>query len=580
MGQIKSRLEEVAKKSKIMSRRQRDLKDLMEEEEQMRRDSLSRRISYRLKSQCNRDIIDENKKLYILTLGLPNSGRRTFFKMGRILFGTKTWVKEDLLYFKRIIQVTAVTTIINLMNGAKSLKISIMEQHKPAEVMEQDVHTKLAYANQERDDIAAIQLILSYKNRITVEFNNFGMYERIERNNAARELRIANEKERAEQNAKDKAYREWRTKRNKEGGAELIIRSIFQRQKMQAEAEAEWKEFNRKRIELAAARERAIQLRAERQKKLEEERKMMEALAAEAAEENDSDDSNKSKSSDEDGEEKKDGTDEEDNEDNEDMSDRPFMDSALANAIDRVWKMNGIQEAWKRQEELGDLNIASSTAHIMQHIDDIWKEEWSLEMYDAMCAGALNYGSVSEIQTIGQYTFEMIDTSGLDIINVPKRKWLHIFDKVHVVVFIASLSDYATVSAQDPYKNKLEESMEYFKYLCNIEAFSYTNISVILNKKDIFEEMIATKDLRNKEKMFFLDYSGGPNYENALGYIRKRFQAIAGSNHALYFRECNSLDEADMKIAFGMLRSQAISNAFGAYARKKKVDDFEDELDI
>jgi len=56
----------------------------------------------------------------------------------------------------------------------------------------------------------------------------------------------------------------------------------------------------------------------------------------------------------------------------------------------------------------------------------------------------------------------------------------------------------------------MHESLTLFKEVCNCQWFTSTHIILFLNKRDIFEEKIKTKDL----KVCFPEYEG-----NLLTYI-------------------------------------------------------------
>jgi hypothetical protein len=117
-----------------------------------------------------------------------------------------------------------------------------------------------------------------------------------------------------------------------------------------------------------------------------------------------------------------------------------------------------------------------------------------------------------------------------------------------------------------------------FERVCGIEELAHSKLFVFFNMKHRFREKIEQKDMRDTEKLWFMDYTGGPDHDSAMRYLRKRVQRIAGPKRKVYTRATFALDPQDMKITYGMLRSECISHSFGAY-RKKKADAFASDSD-
>lgn len=72
-----------------------------------------------------------------------------------------------------------------------------------------------------------------------------------------------------------------------------------------------------------------------------------------------------------------------------------------------------------------------------------------------------------------------------------RRKWIHCFDHVTALVFVASLSEYDQVLFEDADKNRLDEALDLFKQIVNSKWFKNTAIILFLNKKDLFEMKLA-----------------------------------------------------------------------------------------
>lgn len=94
-----------------------------------------------------------------------------------------------------------------------------------------------------------------------------------------------------------------------------------------------------------------------------------------------------------------------------------------------------------------------------------------------------------------------------------RKKWIHCFDEVTAVIFVAAISEYDQVLYEDNTQNRLVEAINLFEEICNSRWFEKTSMILFLNKRDLFEDKIAIKDIRqpdpaDPERMLFEDYDG------------------------------------------------------------------------
>src|ERR1700680_2746528 len=87
-------------------------------------------------------------------------------------------------------------------------------------------------------------------------------------------------------------------------------------------------------------------------------------------------------------------------------------------------------------------------------------------------------------------TFLFSDVYSLPHFSFSSR--IHCFENVTAIMFIASLSEYDQVLAEDRTRNRLKESLDLFEGIINLPWFSSSPIILFLNKNDIFTEKIKT----------------------------------------------------------------------------------------
>lgn len=184
--------------------------------------------------------------------------------------------------------------------------------------------------------------------------------------------------------------------------------------------------------------------------------------------------------------------------------------------------------------------------------------------------------------------YKMIDVGGQ---RNHRAKWIHAFDRVTAVIFCVALSEYDQMLREDESKNRMHESMELFDQLINSEWFFKTPIVVFFNKKvrcrrvvpsrrlqpavsvpsrlthpgrqDIFQEKIKQKSL----KVCFPDYNDADNYEEAVAFIKARFEGLdqrRAHTRKIYTHETCATDTDNVKRVFEVVRDTLLRNLLGA----------------
>ena len=115
--------------------------------------------------------------------------------------------------------------------------------------------------------------------------------------------------------------------------------------------------------------------------------------------------------------------------------------------------------------------------------------------------------------------FLQIDVGGQ---RTERKKWIHFFDDVKVLMFLAAISEYDQVLAEDGRTNRLKESVNLFHTILNYQWFRTTHCVLFLNKKDLLEEKINSG--RNPVQNFFPDCPSN-EYPVAEEYFKNLFIA-------------------------------------------------------
>ncbi len=85
-----------------------------------------------------------------------------------------------------------------------------------------------------------------------------------------------------------------------------------------------------------------------------------------------------------------------------------------------------------------------------------------------------------------------------------RKKWIHCFENVTAVIFLAAISEYDQVLVEDESVNRLQEALTLFDSICNSKWFVQTSMILFLNKIDLFKDKLSRSPLVN----YFPDFSG------------------------------------------------------------------------
>jgi len=185
----------------------------------------------------------------------------------------------------------------------------------------------------------------------------------------------------------------------------------------------------------------------------------------------------------------------------------------LSNDIEKLWACPLLQQNFFAHK----LSYNDNAEYFMNNIKRICTENYTPTEVDIIRSRAKT-SAVIEFDFAEQgVNYRIIDVGGQ---RSERRKWLHCFENVTALIFVASLADYDQVLQESAEVNRMEESLKLFKEMCDIQWFKNSHIILLLNKKDLFEEKIKTV---NPKDFCFPNYTGGLNEEEASKYFTDQF---------------------------------------------------------
>ncbi|KAF7358433.1 hypothetical protein MVEN_00893800 [Mycena venus] len=106
-----------------------------------------------------------------------------------------------------------------------------------------------------------------------------------------------------------------------------------------------------------------------------------------------------------------------------------------------------------------------------------------------------------------------------------RAAWVPYFDSMHAIIFLAPLSCFDQVLAEDDRVNRLEDSILLWKIIVSSPLLKNTNLILFLNKCDILRAKLASGQ---KFREYVTSYGDRPNdFENCSQYLKRKFSGIA-----------------------------------------------------
>ncbi|KAJ7308457.1 hypothetical protein JRQ81_009007 [Phrynocephalus forsythii] len=165
------------------------------------------------------------------------------------------------------------------------------------------------------------------------------------------------------------------------------------------------------------------------------------------------------------------------------------MEAWHAQLIKSLWCDAGIRTCYQRRREY---HLLDSTAYFLCHLDRITVDGYIPSAQDILRTRVPTTGINEYCFAIKKVTLRIVDVGGQ---KSERRKWIHCFENVIAIIYLASLSEYDQTLEENSGENRMQESLDLFRTILNLPWFLSTSIILFLNKTDILEEKIMSSDL-------------------------------------------------------------------------------------
>lgn len=223
------------------------------------------------------------------------------------------------------------------------------------------------------------------------------------------------------------------------------------------------------------------------------------------------------------------------------------IDEEIGTAIKALWNDKGVLLVWKRRAEF---QIVESVKYYFNEIDRIMKPDYISTQQDMLLARVRTSGIVTEKYVIDKKNFEMYDVGGQ---RNERKKWIHCFDDVTAVIFVAALSEYDQVLFEDSSTNRMVEAVQLFDEICSNRFFSDSNMILFLNKRDLFEEKIMSVHIGDQEAFedFKIPLGQEDYYDEGVKYFLDKFLVKNTSSERIVYNHVTcATDSKNVEIVF------------------------------
>jgi len=219
-----------------------------------------------------------------------------------------------------------------------------------------------------------------------------------------------------------------------------------------------------------------------------------------------------------------------------------------------LWDSEPIKEAFEKRSEYR-IQIPSTADYFFKNAERFGDSHFQPNPDDMFRAKLKTTGISEVVFELNGIEFTLVDVGGQ---RSERRKWLHCFDDVTSVIFLAALDEYDMKLEEDNFTNRLEESLRLFGEVTASNFFQPTSWILFLNKCDLFEEKIKKCPLNT----FFDDISeqAGKDYEESCIYIQNRYKQNFKGSRLYPYITC-AIDTQNCKRVFTAVRDTVITGA-------------------
>ncbi|EFA85380.1 G-protein subunit alpha 12 [Heterostelium album PN500] len=210
--------------------------------------------------------------------------------------------------------------------------------------------------------------------------------------------------------------------------------------------------------------------------------------------------------------------------------------------IKMLWQSNEIQHQYNIRENgiTNSYQLNDSAPYFLNNLDAYSTETFIPTEQDILRIRTKTTSVTEADYVFRGLRFKMVDVGGQ---KSYRRKWIHCFDNVSAVLFVASLNSYDQVLEEDGQTNRLEDSLSLFGEISNSQWFAKSAMVLFLNKTDLFKEKVKRVPLSK----YSPGYTGPNSAKPAATYLSGLFSSQIKNKKPLYLHLTCAIDTTNTK---------------------------------
>ncbi|XP_019406220.1 PREDICTED: guanine nucleotide-binding protein subunit alpha-15, partial [Crocodylus porosus] len=165
------------------------------------------------------------------------------------------------------------------------------------------------------------------------------------------------------------------------------------------------------------------------------------------------------------------------------------LDEPYVSAIGELWRDAGIRTCYERRREY---HLLDSAFYFLSNLERIVEDAYIPTAQDVLRSRRPTTGINEYCFSVKKVTLRIVDVGGQ---KSERKKWIHCFENVIALIYLASLSEYDQRLEENSQENRMKESLALFRIVLELPWFQNASVILFLNKTDILEDKIAHSDL-------------------------------------------------------------------------------------
>ncbi|UJR07090.1 hypothetical protein I4U23_011378 [Adineta vaga] len=233
------------------------------------------------------------------------------------------------------------------------------------------------------------------------------------------------------------------------------------------------------------------------------------------------------------------------------------FESQYVEAIKSLWNDPGIKECYDRRREY---QLTDSTKYFLENIDRIVAPDYLPTEQDIVRV------RIPTTELI-EYSFDLENVI-LQFVDVGRqmseyRKWIHCFENVTSIMFVAALSDYDKVLGESDTENAMDKSKALFRTIITNTWFTNSSVILFLNKKDLLEEKIMHSHLVD----YFPEFDGlKRDAQAAREFILKMYVDLNPDSEKIIYSHFDcAIDGEHTRFVFNAIKDTILQSSLKQY---------------